>query len=171
VTAAAAVDGYSIVTTALPANVNAAAVILENAPRVDDDRADALDLGLTGAHRVTAADGTLEPARIIVAGGRTVAVYAIAPDGADAVRVTVATGEHLHLSGVIGGIAGADALTDALRRRDISAVLSVLVGVPDGAARLRWIPPPAPVPPPGTGPPPATGSTAAPQAGRQIGEA
>jgi hypothetical protein len=160
VLAATAVDGYSIVTTTLPATATAVAVILENAPRVDDDRGDALDLGLAGASRAIAADGTTEPARIIVAGGRTIAVYGITPDGTGPVQVTVASGEHLHLAGVIGGATGTAALTDALRRRDISVVLGELVAIRDGSAHLQWIPQPTQPPPP---PPPQRPSAAGPE--------
>jgi hypothetical protein len=150
VTAADAVAGYAVVTTRLPATTNALAVILENAPRVDDDRGDALDLGLTGATRAPGTDGAPEPARIIVSGARTIAVYAVVPDQPAAgaapvpVEVTVASGEHLHLSGVVGGTAGAAALASALRRGDISAVLAPLCGVADGTATLRWVAPPGP---------------------------
>jgi len=147
VTAADAVAGYAVVTTRLPPTTNALAVILENAPRVDDDRGDALDLGLTGATRVAGGDGAPQPAQIIVSGARTIAVYAVAPDQPAAgaapapVEVTVASGEHLHLSGVVGGTAGAAALASALRRGDISAVLAPLCGVADGTATLRWVAP------------------------------
>ena len=143
VTAAAAVAGYSVVTTTLPAAVTAVAVILEEAPRIEDDRGDALDLGLAGAQRAIRPDGSPEPAQIIVSGGRTIAVYSVIPDGGP-VAVTIASGENLHLSGVIGGTAGAAALTDTLRRHDISTVLAPLCGVASGAALLRWVPQPAP---------------------------
>jgi len=144
VTAAEAVAGFAVVTTALPAAVTAVAVIIENAPRVDDDRGDALDLGLTGANRAVSADGSAIPAQIMVSGARTIAVYEIVPDGTGPVTVTVASGEHLHLSGVIGSTSGADVLSGALRRRDISTVLSPLCGIATGAASVGWLPQPAP---------------------------
>jgi hypothetical protein len=150
VAGADAVAGYAVVTTQLPRATNAVALILENAPRVDDDRGDALDLGLAGATRAAGPAGTPEPAQIIVSGARTIAVYAIVPDqpvpGAAPVpvAVTVASGEHLHLSGVVGGTAGAAALASALRRGDICTVLAPLCGVADGTATLRWVAQPGP---------------------------
>jgi hypothetical protein len=141
VVAADAVRGYAVVTTRLPAGVNAVAVVLESGGGTDGARGDALDLGLEGAHTAVDAAGTPLPPTTIVAGGRTISVYAVVPDGPRVpVAVTVAAGEHLHLGGVIGGRAGAAALADALARRDAAAVLGTLVDVPAGRARVRWVP-------------------------------
>lgn len=141
ITAADAVRGYSIVTTRLPWNVTSLAVVLETAARVDDDRADALDLGLAGAQRATDPRGTPLPPRVIVAGSRMISVYAIQPDGKGApIEVTVASGEHLHLGGVLGSENGADALAESLRRSDVAGALGGLFDAPAGKASVRWLP-------------------------------
>jgi hypothetical protein len=138
VTAAAAVAGYSVVTTRLPADVTAVAVALETGAGEADARTGALELGLTGARRAVGPDGIPAPARIVVTGSRTVAVYPVVPEGDVPVEVTVASGERLHLAGVLGGTAGAPALAEALRRRDVPGVLSAAVGTPAGRATVRW---------------------------------
>ncbi|MER5755859.1 DUF6603 domain-containing protein [Streptomyces sp. NPDC002088] len=134
VTAAAAVHGYSIVTTRLPAGLTAVAVVLEAASGIDDERADVLDLGLTGARR------TAEPVRIIVAGSRSIAVYGIRPNGRLPVEVTVASGEHLHLGGVLGSHGPASELAAALAARDLAGTLARLITTSRGTARVRWTP-------------------------------
>ena len=140
VVAADAVAGFGLVTTWLPSDVTAVAVVLETAARVDDARGDALDLGLEGADRELQRDGMPEPPRIVVAGGRTTSIYAVRPDGGGAsVAVTVASGEHLHLSGVVGARSGAAALAESLQRRDLTRTLATLVSVPEGKATLRWL--------------------------------
>lgn len=139
VTAADAVRGYSIVTTRLPSNLAAVAVVLETATRVDDDRADALDLGLTGAQRAADAHGTPQPPQMIVAGSRMISVYAIEPDGhGRPIEVTVASGEHVHLGGVLGSENGADALAESLQRADVAGALGGLFDAPTGKTRVRW---------------------------------
>lgn len=143
VTAAQTVAGYSIATTELPAETRAVGILLEPADRVDDARADALDLGLNGANRLTLADGSLVPPQVVLSGGRTALVYDVVPDGkGEPVSVTVASGEHLHLSGVLGAAGTAVALAEALERRDISELVAPLVSVPEGQAHLRWEAPP-----------------------------
>jgi large repetitive protein len=142
-TAADAMGGYSIVTTRLPADINAVAIVLETtATRVEDGRGDALDLALEGADRVLGPDGKAEPPRTIVAGRRTINVYAILPDGKEGrVAVTVASGEHLYLGGVIGGRNGAAALTESLRR-DVASTLGGLFDTPSGKTHVAWVPQP-----------------------------
>jgi hypothetical protein len=141
VVAADAVTGYSIVSTRLPAGVNAIAVVLEPSARVDDDRGDILELGITGANRPVGANGEPVPAEIVTAGSRTIHVFSVEPDGSDGpIEVTVATGEHVYLSGVIAARTGAAAFADSLGRRDLGTVLGQLVDAPSGTARVRWLP-------------------------------
>jgi len=141
VVAADAVDGYSIVSTHLPAGVNAIAIVLEPSARVDVDRGDVLDLGISAASRVIGAAGAPVPPTIVAAGSRTINVYPVKPDGSgNAIEVTVAVGEHLHLGGVIGARTGAAALAESLSRRDLGTVVGQLVDAPHGKARVRWLP-------------------------------
>jgi hypothetical protein len=131
VIAADAVAGFGVVTTRLPSTVTAVAVVLETATA---DGADTLDLGLTGARR----DGS--PARLIVSGGRTIGVYGVLPDGKGApVEVTVASGESLHLGGVLGAALGADALTESLRRHDVAGVVATGLTATTGSVQVRWL--------------------------------
>ncbi len=153
VTASDAVRGYGIVTTRLPAGLTAVALVLEAAERVDDARADDLQLGLTGAARARDAAGVDIPPQIVVSGSRTIVVYALVPStlspglGGDPaagarepmpVEVTVASGEHVHLSGVGGGLTGAETLVEALRGADLDRVVAPLVAGGSGLARLAW---------------------------------
>jgi hypothetical protein len=148
VVAADAVSGYSIVTTRLPADITALAIVLETAEKVDDERGDALDLGLDGASRVVGEDGLAEPPRMIVSGSRMINVFNIRPDGnGKPVEVTVASGEHLHLGGVIGGRNGADVLAESLRRTEVGGTLGALFDTSIGKSRVRWVPQPKPKPP------------------------
>jgi hypothetical protein len=139
VVAADAVRGFSIVTTRLPANLSAVAIVLEPSARIDDERGNLLELGLTGARRATNASGQLEPPLVVAAGGRRISVYRIEPDAkAAAIEVTVASGEHVSLGGVIGSRQDADALADAIGRRDLSSIVGALVDPVRGKVRVRW---------------------------------
>ena len=144
VTAADAVRGFSTVTTRLPAGITAVGIVLEDAARVDDERADALELGVTGARRATGADGAELPPHVVVSGSRSVAVYALrpeppSPDRREApVEVTVASGEHLHLSGVFGSFGPAADLAEAVRAHDLSDVVADLVPGGSGLAHVSW---------------------------------
>jgi hypothetical protein len=140
VTAADAVAGYALVTTRLPAGTRSVALVLERAERVDDERGDALDLGLSGATRPLGPDGAPLPAHVILSGSRTVSVYDVVPEGgADAVEVTVASGEHVHLGGVLGSRTDAADLVEALRARELAGTLGALVTTPSGSASVRWL--------------------------------
>jgi hypothetical protein len=153
VVAADVVRGYAIVTTCLPADLGAVAVVLESARASDNPQGDALDLGLAGAQRVAGPTGDPLPPTIVVAGSRTIQVYAIAPDGDGApIEVTVAAGEHFHLGGIVGGRNSAAALADALGKRDVVAVLGTLVDTAQGKATVRWIAQHAAAPPSVLGP-------------------
>ncbi len=139
--AADAVSGYSVVTTQLPAETTAVAIALEGADRVEGDRGDALDLGLEGASRVTGADSQPEPPLSVVSGSRTINVFNIRPDGAGApIEITVASGEHVHLAGVVGSRRGAEALADALSRAEVGGTIGTLFDLAPGKARVRWVP-------------------------------
>jgi hypothetical protein len=141
VTAADAVDGYSVVTTHLPGDVRAVAIVLEAAARIDDERGDAIDLGLTGVRRSAGPDGRPEPPQVIVSGSRTISVYAVEPDDtrADTVEITIACGEHIHLGGVLASRAGVPELVTTLRARDLATSLANLINTPSGSASLRWL--------------------------------
>ena len=131
VTAADVVGGFSIVTTRFTDAPTALAVALEALDGRGDEAARALDLGLSGARR---AEGSA--ARVVVAGGRAAAVYAILPDPkAGAVEVTVASGEDVQLAGVVAGRATADELAEQLRSRGLDGLLSNLVAEAAATAR------------------------------------
>jgi hypothetical protein len=79
------------------------------------------------------------PARGVVSGGRAAAVYEIVPDRrADAVEVTVASGEDVQLAGVLAGHGSADELAEQLRARGFDGLLSNLVSDAGASARARW---------------------------------
>lgn len=140
VTAHEVVRGYSNVTTCLPSGLTALAVVLESAPRQDDQRGDALDLGLTGARRALGSDGRALPPVIIADGSQVIQVYSIWPDEkAGAIEVIVAAGEHRNLSGVIGSRSSAGTFAEALRR-DLAGSIARLVSPAPGMTRLRWLP-------------------------------
>jgi hypothetical protein len=139
--AADAVNGYSVVTTRLPADTTAVAIALETAERVDGERGDVLDIGLEGASRVVGKDGQPEAPLAVASGSRTISVFNIHPDGrGKPVEITVASGEHLHLGGVLGGSRGAGALADSLGRVEVGGMIGALFDVAGGKARVRWIP-------------------------------
>jgi large repetitive protein len=141
VAAADAVDGYSIVTTRLPSDVTAVAIVLETADRVDDARGDVVNLGIAGADRARDPDGKPRPPQVIVAGSRLINVYDVRPGGEGRpIDVTVASGEHLHLGGVLGGRNGVGSLTERLRRSDVAEVLGGGFDAPHGLTRIRWVP-------------------------------
>jgi hypothetical protein len=141
VVAADAISGFSIVTTRVPPDVNAVAVILELSARVGDDRGDVLELGLSGAHRVNGPDGRPQRPFVIAAGGRRISVFAVERDpGATQIEVTVASGEHVYLGGVIGARQGAAGLAESLSRRDLASLIGLLVEPGPGKARVRWLP-------------------------------
>ncbi len=137
-------DGYSIVTTRMPTDVRAVAIILEPLARVDDDRGDVLDLGIAGADRAVEAHGEATPPVIVALGGRRIFVYQLAPADktASSIDVTVAAGEHLHLGGTLGARVSAQAFAESLSRRDLGSVLGQLVDGTVGATRIRWTPQP-----------------------------
>jgi len=144
VTASDAVDGYTIVSTRLPSDVRSVAIVLEPLDRVDDDRADLLELGLEGAERALAPDGEPIAPIIIDAGARRMYVYALAAGKrkVDAVEITVATGEHVHLAGVIGARTSAPLFAETLARRDLASIVGPIVDVAQGTARVRFEPQP-----------------------------
>jgi hypothetical protein len=147
VVAADAVSGYSIVATRFPADITALAIVLETGEKVDDERGDALDLGLDGATRVVGENGLPEPPRMIVSGTRSISVFNIHSDGnGKPIEVTVASGEHLHLGGVIGGRNGADALAESLRRTEVGGTVGALFDTSTGKSRVQWVPQPKPGP-------------------------
>jgi hypothetical protein len=136
VTAADVATGFSIVTTRFAPDVITVAVALEALDGRGDEAARALDLGLAGASRVPGAR-----ARIVVAGGRAVAVYDVVADGSgDPIAVTVASGEDVHLAGVLAGRQSAEDLAAHLQGRGFDALLSNLVAEAGGAARVRFVP-------------------------------
>jgi len=136
VTAADVVAGFSIVTTRFAADVTAVAVALEARDGGGAEAARALALGLAGATRAPG-----EPARVVVAGGRAVAVYDIVPAGTgEPIAVTVASGEDVHLAGVLAGRQSAEQLAAHLQASGFDALLSNLVAGAGGAARVRFIP-------------------------------
>jgi hypothetical protein len=145
VNASDAVDGYTIVSTRLPRDVVSVAIVLEPLDRVDDDRADLLELGLEGAERALAADGDPIPPIVIDAGARRMYVYALATEKrkADTVEITVATGEHVHLGGVIGARTSAPLFAETLARRDLASIVGPIVDVVQGTARIRFEPQPS----------------------------
>jgi hypothetical protein len=154
VPAAQAVSGWALVTTRLPAGVASIAVVLESGERIDDGRADALDLALAGVRRVAGPDGQPLPPTVVVAGSRTVSVFDVEPDSAigpaggpargaaggdPAVEVTVNAGEHVHLSGLLGSTGDAASLVALLGERGLAGAVAPLVAVPTGSARLVWV--------------------------------
>jgi len=146
VPAAQAVSGWALVTTRLPVGVASIAVVLESGERVEDGRADALDLALAGVRRVAGPDGQPLPPTVVVAGSRTVSVFDVEPDsvtgpagGDPAVEVSVNAGENVHLSGVLGSTGDAASLVALLGERGLAAAVAPLVAVPAGSARLTWV--------------------------------
>ena len=145
-TAGVAVAGYSVTTTALPAGVTAIAVALEEADPTGDGRADGLELGLVGATRTLGADGEPVPALVVVSGSGTFGVYSVDPDRDPTgrpvpVQVSVASGEHTHLSGVLGAPVSADELARRLAMRGFDGLLANLVADSRGVTHIRWLPP------------------------------
>jgi large repetitive protein len=132
VRAEAAVGGFSVVTTRLPASTRSLAIQLVS----DDAARDAsLELGITGAHAVG------EPIEI-VDGEATTTVHALEPDAdAEQVVVTVASGQDLNLAGVLGSVLDARELAELLTERQIDGLLGTLVPTPEAGARVRWAEP------------------------------
>ena len=145
-TAGVAVAGYSVTTTSLPAGVTAIAVAMEEADPTGDGRADGLELGLVGATRTLGADGEPVPAHVVVSGSGTFGVYSVEPDRDETgrsvpVQVSVASGEHTHLSGVLGAPVSADELARQLAARGFDGLLANLVADSQGVTHIRWLPP------------------------------
>jgi hypothetical protein len=68
-------------------------------------------------------------------------VFGIRPEGGGKpVEITVASGEHLHLGGVIGSRTGASALSESLSRKEVAGTIGGLFDAPTGKSRVRWIP-------------------------------
>ena len=132
VRAAEAVDGFSLVTTRLPASTRSVAVQLERGERDGDVT---LELGISGAETVG------DPIEI-ADGDTTTTVYALAEREEPAeVAVTVASGRDLHLAGVLGSVLDAPALAELLPERGVDGLLGTLVPSPDAGARVSWAAP------------------------------
>ena len=57
------------------------------------------------------------------------------------VQVSVASGEHTHLSGVLGAPVSADELARQLAARGFDGLLANLVADSQGVTHIRWLPP------------------------------
>jgi hypothetical protein len=139
VVAAEAVSGFSIATTRLPADVRSVAIVLEPSARVDDERGDVVELGLSGATRAAGAGGQPAPPLMVTAGSRRISVFAVEPaKGSRAVEVTVASGEHMYLGGVLGAHQSAESFAESLSQRDLSALIGRLAEPTPGKLNVRW---------------------------------
>jgi hypothetical protein len=137
VDAADVVDGYDVVTTTFVPGTLAVAVILENANRSTDARGDVVDIGVAGPRRARDKMGNILPPIVIDVGIRRISVFELERDNLP-VEITVASGEHLHLAGVVGALGMARSLAESLSDRDIATVIGVLIDTKFGLTHVEW---------------------------------
>lgn len=133
------VGGFSRVETTLERPVRAVTVILE--PTEPGASAEDVQLELRGATRRPGA-----VPRLVVAAGRTAAVYDLESDErADTVEVIVTTTASMRLAGVVGTGEDAAALAARVAERGLDQLLEPLAR-PAPRVRARWIAPRGPRP-------------------------
>jgi hypothetical protein len=135
---AALVAGESAVVTTFAAPIVAVAVAL------DGGTGDDLALGLHGAQRPVAADGTPEAPLLVADRGRAVLVYRLT-QSAPGTAVTVITGATRRLAGVVAVPAEPSAkgdparvLADAVARRGLEALVPPVAEPGSVGAELGW---------------------------------
>ncbi len=131
--------GYCRVDTTFDRPVRSVALIFEAV--AGDASTEDIEMELTGASRP--ADSS---PLVVVAAGRTVAVYDIVPDeGVAAVDVSVSVTSRIQLAGVVGATEAAGPLAEHVAGRGTDRLVQPLAR-PARALKLRWIPPATPDP-------------------------
>lgn len=141
--AGAAVAAAEMITTRLPGETTAVAVILDGVDeaRCGDVLARELILRLDGA----APDG--RPPVLLATENRLIAIYGARPHrAADAVAVHLARPEHWRVAGLVGGPLERDALVTQLDSSDVSSLIGPLVATSIGISKAAWSPPYGPEP-------------------------